>query len=282
MAKPTLVTRVLAWRPVVFIGLISYSLYLWHWPLLVFAKYGRQEPAGSELRLTLLLASFAIAVVSWRWVETPFRRRQYCPQRWQVYSLAGCGIATLLALGTGVCLLHGLPSRLPAQAQTILKASQKSFIKITSPWRRPPMASLPRWVRPVPTSRRPSCCGATATPWGCPRRLKCFAGNIPCGARKRRIYVFLPWLATTLRTVCRALKMRPSRKPPLNISHKITLKQWLLRPIGRCMVGLATLEPCLVRTVQTIRATGASVFVLKDVPGTAVLCSRCGGGHHFA
>ncbi len=46
-AERTIVGRVLSWRPIVFIGLVSYSLYLWHWPVLVFARlhYGDRLPA---------------------------------------------------------------------------------------------------------------------------------------------------------------------------------------------------------------------------------------------
>ena len=62
-------SRWLAWRPVVFVGLISYSLYLWHWPLLVFAQYRSAAPLSMTERLAAVAASFAIAVVSWRYVE---------------------------------------------------------------------------------------------------------------------------------------------------------------------------------------------------------------------
>jgi peptidoglycan/LPS O-acetylase OafA/YrhL len=63
-------------RPVLrFLGLISYSLYLWHWPLIVFFRTFR-EPTDLE-RLGLLYLSIAVAYLSWRYVEQPFRQRPY-------------------------------------------------------------------------------------------------------------------------------------------------------------------------------------------------------------
>ena len=67
--------KLLAARPLVFIGLISYSLYLWHWPVLLFSKYWALDPIPPTQRMLLLLASFVLAWLSWRFVETPFRKR---------------------------------------------------------------------------------------------------------------------------------------------------------------------------------------------------------------
>lgn len=114
--KPTLVGRLLLLRPVVFIGLISYSLYLWHWPLLVFTKYVSLESQSWELRVALLLASVALAALSWKFVEAPFRKRLVCPRRPQIFALAGGSLAALLLLGGGVYLSHGMSSQLSGKA----------------------------------------------------------------------------------------------------------------------------------------------------------------------
>lgn len=55
-------------------GLISYSLYLWHWPLLVLDDQSRLGAASTAWRLTLCLLAVVIAWCSWRFVETPFRQ----------------------------------------------------------------------------------------------------------------------------------------------------------------------------------------------------------------
>jgi peptidoglycan/LPS O-acetylase OafA/YrhL len=66
--------RLLSIRPMVFIGLISYSLYLWHWPLLAFTRYMRYE-ISTLMGLGFVLASICLAYLSWKYVEQPFRRK---------------------------------------------------------------------------------------------------------------------------------------------------------------------------------------------------------------
>ena len=70
-ARGGVASRLLALRPVVFVGLISYSLYLWHWPLIVFARYEGFFVGTPLQSLVLIAASFALAVLSWRYVELP-------------------------------------------------------------------------------------------------------------------------------------------------------------------------------------------------------------------
>ncbi|MGA9852138.1 MAG: acyltransferase family protein [Gammaproteobacteria bacterium] len=63
-------------QPMVFFGLISYSLYLWHWPLFALARVTRAGPIPIGLRILLCLAAVALAWLSYRFVERPFRRPQ--------------------------------------------------------------------------------------------------------------------------------------------------------------------------------------------------------------
>lgn len=70
-----LFNRLLALQPVVFIGLISYSLYLWHWPLIAYANI--MEPQHEQwVPGVLLIVAFFLSVLSYRYVETPFRTIQ--------------------------------------------------------------------------------------------------------------------------------------------------------------------------------------------------------------
>ena len=66
--------RILSLGPVVFIGLISYSLYLWHWPLLTFPRIAI-GPLSIGARVGAIALSVFFAVLSYRFVELPFRRR---------------------------------------------------------------------------------------------------------------------------------------------------------------------------------------------------------------
>ncbi len=70
------VHRLLQSRPLVKVGLVSYSLYLWHWPLIAFARYRNGlEPLG-EWRWLILAVALVAAALSYRFVEQPFRRRK--------------------------------------------------------------------------------------------------------------------------------------------------------------------------------------------------------------
>ena len=64
----------LGWGPIRFIGLISYSLYLWHWPLIVFARYQSSGELSSSTKGAILVLSLVLAILSWRFVERPFRK----------------------------------------------------------------------------------------------------------------------------------------------------------------------------------------------------------------
>ncbi|PNM24231.1 acyltransferase [Yersinia enterocolitica] len=67
-------TKILSIKPIVFIGLISYSLYIWHWPVLAFIRNLSIKETWSVISLALLL-SFLLAIFSYRYVETFFRRK---------------------------------------------------------------------------------------------------------------------------------------------------------------------------------------------------------------
>jgi peptidoglycan/LPS O-acetylase OafA/YrhL len=106
--------RIMAWRPIVFIGLISYSLYLWHWPMLVLGQYWRLENFSPwYFRAGLVLASGVFAVLSWRWIETPFRRKRLMATRTAAFRWAtACTVVSIL-LGGAMVHFRGIPARVP-------------------------------------------------------------------------------------------------------------------------------------------------------------------------
>lgn len=93
--EPTAVNRLLQLRPVVYVGLISYSLYLWHWPLIVFARFlNGLKPLGFW-GFAVFLLSIALAALSHRYVERPFREGRPM-RRARVFSAAGAATAVVL------------------------------------------------------------------------------------------------------------------------------------------------------------------------------------------
>lgn len=109
----TWVGRGLAWRPVVGIGLISYSTYLYHQPLFTFARLRLPEGLTLELAWILAILSFGLGWLSWLFVEQPFRGRTHLTRAW-VFRLAG--LATLALAAVVLTLrLAPLPARFPPQ-----------------------------------------------------------------------------------------------------------------------------------------------------------------------
>ncbi len=118
LPPPTSVARLLGTRPLVFIGLISYSLYLWHWPLVVFqgiSFWGDGLP-HRVIKATLFLLSLVLAVLSWRFVERPFRDGAFRLRGAGAFRFAAVSSGALVLLGVGALALHGLPGRFPPAA----------------------------------------------------------------------------------------------------------------------------------------------------------------------
>ncbi len=116
---PTTPGRLLAWRGAVGIGLISYSLYLWHWPVLVYAHYALLSKGSLPLawRWGLVALSLLLAYLSWRWVETPFRTRRWCASRRAIFTYGGVATALALIAGGAAHWSGGWPERLPPTAR---------------------------------------------------------------------------------------------------------------------------------------------------------------------
>ncbi len=72
----TVINRFLSVKPIVALGLISYSAYLWHQPVLVFARYRSLGEVSDFLLVILCIAAFIMAWFSWRFVEKPFRDKE--------------------------------------------------------------------------------------------------------------------------------------------------------------------------------------------------------------
>jgi peptidoglycan/LPS O-acetylase OafA/YrhL len=129
-AGSSLVGAVLSWRPVVFVGLISYSLYLWHWPLIVLQNMGMlfgvailpSLPHATFLTahrfdmLVLLFLSLTLAVLSWRFVERPFRSGALRLSGRPLFALAGACMLLLVSLSSLTVYAGGFRSRFPKDA----------------------------------------------------------------------------------------------------------------------------------------------------------------------
>jgi len=117
------VGRFLSLRPMVFLGLISYSAYLWHQPLFAFARIRSLDEPSKALMLILALSSLILAFFSWKFVEIPFRKRQLLDRKKIfVFSvLATFGLGAFSILGN---YNEGFPGRVPSE---VLEYAQWNF-----------------------------------------------------------------------------------------------------------------------------------------------------------
>jgi hypothetical protein len=106
---------------VTFLGDISYSLYLWHWPFLVFGRYFFAAPLTAPQAAVLILASIAAASLSWKFIERPFLAWRASPA-----AVLGLG-ASMMAAGTAaagvLALSNGLPSRFSPETLRLLASA---------------------------------------------------------------------------------------------------------------------------------------------------------------
>jgi peptidoglycan/LPS O-acetylase OafA/YrhL len=79
--EPGRLTRALQWKPLAVLGVASYSLYLWHVPVLEVVVDAGVHSGFAALALTAIPASIVVALLSYRWIEAPFLRlrRQWSP-----------------------------------------------------------------------------------------------------------------------------------------------------------------------------------------------------------
>ncbi len=121
------VAMVLSWRPIVFVGLISYSLYLWHWPLICFASYWAVEKISLVERWGIVGFSLGLAVLSWKFVERPFRCNSI--KNSKVFYLAVAASCLSISVGFSVVSFKGAPARLSHEASLMLTELKNDAFK---------------------------------------------------------------------------------------------------------------------------------------------------------
>ena len=110
----TKVGYLLSTSPFQWMGLISYSAYLWHQPLFTFARHRVSETPSQLMMALLTMITLPLAFLSWKYVEKPFRSRQFVPRR-QVFILSFAGILLLSIIGLIGKNTNGLEFRLPVE-----------------------------------------------------------------------------------------------------------------------------------------------------------------------
>ena len=281
--------RLLAWRPLVGVGLISYSLYLWHWPILSFSHYVLGESLPWQVATLCGAASVACGYLSWRYVETPFRQRKVVADnqvllRWAV-------ACSLLVVGVSVSSLvtRGIPSRWGADAAKALANSSNNMKRFRRGLAEHVQQDKLPAIGDTSEDKSPSVlvwgdshagaaghiCDELAKQHGIRGYVACRGGCIPLlnTWREGRKEEVVPWNDAVLDFVQRK-----------KIQNVILVSRWsaniLVRPNGLKDVLLKDAKSAehtsrdsqrvvregLERTVAALRAAGAKVWILKQTP----------------
>ena len=112
--------RLLSWRPVVLVGVVSYGLYLWHWPVYVVLNHDRTGLDGLDLLLVRIAVTGVLSYLSFRFVEEPIRRqrlqRRFTPTQWgravmAATAVLAAAIVTTTSLGSSAAPASDVPGR---------------------------------------------------------------------------------------------------------------------------------------------------------------------------
>ena len=116
-----IVNRLLTIKPLVFIGLLSYSMYLWHWPIFSFIKYVGLELTSDKL-IVALISTVLLSYFSWKFIEKPFRYRfKYNFSKTLLVILLPC----LLIIGALYGVLDGKDG-FPGRHPTLIEFDKKN------------------------------------------------------------------------------------------------------------------------------------------------------------
>ena len=116
--------RLLITKPVELVGLCSFSLYLWHWPILVFLKYIYVDEVPLHILTIALLATTLISYLSWKYIENPFRNGVSIKAT--LYAII-ISYILLAVYATTILALKGLPARDTALANSIANAIDSNY-----------------------------------------------------------------------------------------------------------------------------------------------------------
>lgn len=112
----TVASALLAWRPLVFLGKISYSVYLWHWIAIVLVRWITFGAPSRLAKVMAIVACVPISYLSWRFVENPVRSKAVLGSTRQMVSFAVLSTIATATYGYFAYSTGGFPARNPAAA----------------------------------------------------------------------------------------------------------------------------------------------------------------------
>ncbi|MCC5879112.1 MAG: acyltransferase [Idiomarina sp.] len=139
-SKDSFVGRLLAIKPLVWIGLISYSAYLWHQPVLAFSRIRAGVEPSQNAMVLLVLLSLVLAYISWKYIEQPFRNKtvlSFTLTRSRIFGATAAVSVAFVSLGVYGHMSNGMfdswKNRHPEQAMTYELITREIELKMAGP-----------------------------------------------------------------------------------------------------------------------------------------------------
>jgi peptidoglycan/LPS O-acetylase OafA/YrhL len=251
--SPTLVGKVLGFGPVAFLGLISYSLYLWHWPLIVLVSYYVLNPAWvPAAKMVAAGVSFPAAYLSWRFIERPFRIRDGVMPRSALFKAALASSFFFMVAGTALWAMNGIPGRFsPALSKLDPERSYSNALCDASK----------TCIIGAPGSK------PSFVLWG-DSHARALNDALDSVAKRRGVsgYVFInlgcrPFLGGIVDATCAASNMAVAQR-----LKSLPVKTVILTAVWAIPVTQQALSSSLAETVHAAGIHGAGVYIVLDVP----------------
>lgn len=274
---------VLSSRPLVFVGLISYSWYLWHWPMMSYLRIVAPAPPTSWQLGSIALLSFALAVLSWRFIERPFRSNAAPTlETLRRYAIALC-LALIFPISIKVG--RGIAERLPERTTQIAEmVGDRLDGACTAGW----METEPRLtsdcVHDVPGRPSIALLGDSHA-WALSPGIRDLAQSAKLGFRIFTKPGCPPLLGVSVTRMeqplateaCAAFNSSAIRRiaDDKNVKLIVLAALWdnpvdlyVGHPVGANSAanGLELLQSGLMRSIETLKRPGVEIVVLGDTP----------------
>ena len=135
---PSSVRTILSFKPLVFLGVISYSLYLWHWPIVVFGKYLAAGDLSYGDTAIIIFLPLVMAFISFEFIESPFRGGDSPITRRQIFSFGLAASALSAVLGFAIYSSQGFPGRFNDSTRQLISKNverKSDFLFVCSNWK---------------------------------------------------------------------------------------------------------------------------------------------------
>lgn len=261
----SLIGKLLASKPVVFVGLISYSLYLWHWPLFSLTRYVTVKPPATAVWWGLIGFSVILATLSWRFVETPFRQRKILAHRPKLFAITAILFAVMIGGGLVMYKTNGFDGRIADQTKNLVKTGKfdQGYVRELE------LKDIPHnLVRLGATNSTPS-----VLVWGDSHAMAVLpvidaickeTGNAAAAATHAATPPVIGYFSRNQWGLNEA--SLPFNAAVLEHIKKSKFNAVILVSYWNMHAEVPDFQKALIKTVEEIRATGTAVYLMKDVP----------------